>query len=134
MNEQGILGIDFGIKNVGLAVAYLPDGIPDPLKTVPLKTIWQEIEKLIKNYGIIRIVIGFPLRSDGKEDKIMMEVKNFVGQVKNKFNLPVILWDERFTTQGAEEILKTNQGRRKKHIDHYSAALILEEYFASLPS
>jgi putative holliday junction resolvase len=144
MAEQGILGIDFGLKNIGIAIASLEAGIPDPLKTVPRQTIWVEIEKIIKDYNVGRIVIGIPLRDDclkaGREEEIVIAVKAFADEVKSKFKIPVVLWDERFTTQDAEKILRDNKSssykprisskEKGKRMDHFSAALILEEYLA----
>ena len=144
MAEQGILGIDFGIKNIGLAVAYSSAGVSDPLKTVPRKTIFQELEKIIKDYNVGKIVIGIPLRDAGmkagREEEIVIAVKAFADEVKNKFKIPVVLWDERFTTQDAEKILRENESssykprisskEKGKRMDHFSAALILEEYLA----
>lgn len=142
MDEQRVIGIDFGHKNIGLAISVPGICISEPLKTVPRETIWAELKQVMKEYNISKIVVGLPLRTDGSEDKITTSARRFAQEVQEKFRIPVELWDERFSTHSAEEILRTNKQRmkmgrlkpplqhhrKKKPIDHFAAALILEDY------
>ncbi len=136
------LGLDFGSKTTGVAVS-------DPLKTIasPLETIKRDkegklrptlrrIAELAKSYDIELIVLGEPLNMDdtrGERAEKSAEFKTLLEQrlLANGFEIPVILWDERLSTAGADEILEESgiaAGERKQYIDKIAAALILEDY------
>lgn len=136
------LGLDFGSKTTGVAVS-------DPLKTIasPLETIKRDKEgklrptlrrivELAKSYDIELIVLGEPLNMDdtrGERAEKSAEFKTLLEQrlLANGFEIPVILWDERLSTAGADEILEESgiaAGERKQYIDKIAAALILEDY------
>lgn len=135
MTEKRILAIDFGVKKFGLALSIPGFNIVEPLKTVDYDKIWEELEKLIATQNIEKIVIGLPLRTDGSDDKTTEKARKFADEVHKKFNLPVKLWDERYTTLNAESILKEHRKRlprEKGYIDKFAAAVILEEYLASI--
>lgn len=62
--------------------------------------------KIFKEYVIKTVVIGLPLQANGTEDRITRKVREFSKELQLKFNVPIELWDERYSTLEAEQILK----------------------------
>lgn len=136
-----ILAIDFGEKRVGLALSVVgtycntPLHIPQPLKTVDRGDLWKELDEIFSSYKIETVVVGLPLRTNGRDADSTSVVKKLAEEIASKFNVPVKLWDERFSTKSAERILRTagrQPSRDKKLVDKIAAAIILEEYLSSL--
>lgn len=130
-----ILAIDFGRKRVGIALSTTELNIPQALKTIPTQNLWEELDKIFKTYKIVIVVIGLPLRTDGTDVPSTIVVKKLAEDIGNRFNVPVKLWDERFTTKSAERILHTigkKPSKNKPLIDKIAAAIILEEYLSSI--
>ena len=128
-----ILGIDYGTSRTGLAVSDPLHIIATPLKTIKNKSVEYLLEKIIsvvKEFNIIKIVIGFPIGMNGNETKQSESVRKFSKLLKNdKFE--VILEDERLTSQLAiRSLIKQNikTGSNKPIIDKTAAALILQSY------
>ena len=129
-----ILGIDFGDKNIGLALSDQLLLTAQAFGCYRPKSR-QEDEKyfreLVKKYEIGEIVIGLPLRMDGSPGTRVEKTKKFAAWLKKILNLPITLWDERLTTQQAQKILHTQKvkNKMKKNIeDQISASLILSSY------
>jgi putative Holliday junction resolvase len=140
MTPGRIVGIDYGIKRVGLAIA-------DPLRlfTQPVGTYSQDealvvLDRIHKDTWIERIVIGWPLQEDGTEGIATMRVQQYVNRLKKRFReAEFVLQDERFTTHRAKEIIK--QGAKpsmrksgRARIDTAAAGVILQEYLEDLES
>lgn len=132
-----ILGIDFGLRFIGLAISDTLGVIARPLGRYERKN--EETEKkffaeLIEKWEIKEIVIGNPLHMDGRQSKSSQKCKEFADWLKENFSLEPILWDERLTTVQAERILKDSgmtRKRRKNFIDKLSAVIILQSYLDS---
>jgi putative Holliday junction resolvase len=124
-----ILGIDFGLKKIGLAVSS--GLLTEPLKVIKFSNetkLIGELEKVIKKEKIESIVIGM---TDGEIGK---EAKKFGTFLASKFSIPVYFQDEALTTKQAQKLAIDAGIRRKKRKDledAYSAALILEMYLES---
>ncbi|MBN1314569.1 MAG: Holliday junction resolvase RuvX [Anaerolineales bacterium] len=138
MAENGIgciLGLDAGEKRIGVAVS-------DPLRIVarPLTTIRHTsreadlaaISQLVKDHQVVLVVCGYPLSLNDSEGPQGVRIRRFAGDLEKILTVPVELWDESYSTQEAEEILKqkghTSPDRRKNLIDTYAAAIILQSY------
>jgi len=129
--EERILGIDYGTKNIGIAVSDPLGLFASPLETVKRGKLEKRIEELILVYPIKKIIIGYPLRTDGKVGKRAEEVEEFAAAVRGKFNIEVELWDERYSTVEAERIMKDagkSPSREKPKVDRIAAAVILQSY------
>ena len=128
------LSIDYGEKRVGLAMT-------DPLKmfAVPFATIennsdvslFDELLKIIDAHDIKKIIIGLPLSIAGEDTPKTIEVREFYKKLSEKTDIPLVWWDERYSTCEASEILK-NKGlslrESKEKIDQVAAAVILKSY------
>ena len=89
------------------------------------------VESLIKSYNIEKIIIGYPVRIDGSEGIQCEKVNRFAVLLDTSFSLPIVKWQETFSTKEAEEIL-INSGirwkKRKDKVDKLAACLILQGY------
>ena len=119
------LGIDFGTKNIGLAVSD-EDGkfaIDIPALRNNPKTIDSEILKVIESRNIKQIIIGLPGLE--RENEITKKIRDFADHVKNLTLKDVIFWDESYSSKNAESGLR---GKRRKTSDSRAARLVLQEY------
>jgi putative Holliday junction resolvase len=132
-----ILGIDFGDRNIGLAVS---DALLLTAQAIGRYRIQNKEEdkkyflELVSKYEISEIVIGLPLRMDGSPGTRVEKTKKFARWLERTLNLPIVFWDERLTTQQALKILSQQKihFRKKKSLkDQISASLILSSYLDS---
>lgn len=139
-----ILGIDFGLSRIGLALSDERKIIAMPLATFSAeKRSEQTVTKFVQyihqleeanGYLIEELVIGLPLLMSGKTGFLADEVKHFVQLVQQSISIPIYTWDERLTTAQAERSLReTNltRKRRSKIVDTVSATIILQNYLDS---
>lgn len=137
-----ILGLDVGSKTIGVAVSDEMGWTAQGLKTIQIQEDEQksgipELEEIIREYGIEKIIVGLPKNMNGTIGPRGEISLQFAKLLKNRFSLPVELWDERLTTMAAERILLTadvSRKKRKKVIDKMAASLILQSYLDSLGS
>ena len=126
------MAVDYGEKNVGIAVSDPLGIIAQPLGTVSPKA--ENVRELVKKYNVEKIIVGLPLHMNGSEGKSAKDAKAFAEAIKNSCGVPVEMLDERFTTKEAERILieaDVSRKKRKGKIDKLSAALLLEHYMQS---
>jgi len=129
-----ILGIDFGDKNIGLAVSDKLRLTAQGIGRYQVKNKKEDkkfFKELASNYDIDEIVIGLPLRMDGTPGTRVEKTKEFARWLENILKLPIIFWDERLTTKQALKILHQQKVKRKtKKIlkDQISAVIILSSY------
>ncbi|WP_461210343.1 Holliday junction resolvase RuvX [Desulfocurvus sp. DL9XJH121] len=128
-----ILGIDFGLKRVGLA---LTDGLGTmafPHATLTRTTrdaLFEEILRVIEAEGVEEIVVGLPLLLDGGDSLTTRQARNFAASLARRTDRPVVLVDERLSSEAAEQdLLQAGMGRRAKRkevLDQQAAVRILE--------
>jgi len=132
-----VLGIDFGLRYIGLAISDELGIIARPLGKYERKGEEEEKEffrNLIEEWGIKEVVIGNPLHLNGRISEVSIKCQEFANWLKENFSLEPVLWDERLTTVQAERILKEsgmNRKRRKNFVDKLSAVIILQSYLDS---
>ena len=132
-----IMGLDYGSKTVGVAVCD-PLGITaQTVETITrkdenkLRQTLARIEALALEYGVERIVLGYPKNMNntlGDRAKKSEELKE---ALERRTGLPVVLWDERLTTVAASRVLIESGVRRehrKESVDQIAAAMILQGY------
>ena len=135
---QIILGLDIGDARTGVAISDELGIGAHPLCTIQRKSrkaLLAELQELIAVHKVERIVIGLPLQLDGETGAQARKVKRFAEKLEQHVNLPIIFWDESFTTFEATQILQGTKKRRKKRkqvIDQVAAVLILEGYLEEL--
>ena len=131
-NNSRLLGIDPGKKNIGIAICDEKKVIATPLKIIKknkLQILLKEIKDIIKENNIRGIVIGNPINMDGSLGKSSQSATDFAKNLSNNITIPVVLWDERLSSEGSFKItrnLGTNVTDRIKKLDKNAAAFILQ--------
>ena len=134
MSNKTVLGFDFGMKHIGVAVGQTITRTATPLTSLKATDgipNWDEIAKLISTWGAQALIVGIPLNMDGTEQPITAAAKKFSNRLHARYKLPVHPVDERLTTVEAKQQLFEAAGYRaldKNAIDSYSAKLILESW------
>lgn len=119
-----LLGIDFGSKRVGVAVSDDSATIAQPLVVLKnSKTLLAEIEKIIDEQKVEAVVIGESKDFKGKDNAIMEQINDFVGQLSLVSSLPVYFEPEFLSSHQAQQL----QGKNDM-LDASSAAIILQSY------
>jgi putative Holliday junction resolvase len=139
MNSENIspgrlLGLDVGAKRIGLAISdalgITAQGLPT-LHRRNKRTDFAELQRIIAEYSVSELVIGYPLRLSGRESAQTGHVKAFADELQRKFGLPVHLWDERLTSAEANRLLRETDmsiRRRGQVVDQMAAVLILQSF------
>ena len=134
MTDKFYLGIDYGVRKTGIALAQKVTNKSRPLKIIYRNYI-DEIDKLLEEWDIDKIIVGFPSRVGRKESKIHGEINNFVNCLRKKINpsIKVILFDEHLSSELAKNNFAEmrNLGlTRKKNSDYddISASIILQSW------
>ncbi len=130
--DRKIIGLDVGKKTIGTAISDPISKIALSHKTIFRKKIKQDLQMLqeiINENTVVSIVIGLPLNKDGTKGPIAQSVITFSHILLKAFELPILLWDERFSTIGILREMK-QAGIKKKNIenniDSASATWILQ--------
>ena len=127
-----VLGFDFGSKFIGVALGQTSPTLAQPLTSLSVKKgepPWKEIAQLLQIWSPDALVVGIPLNMNGSEQAITHLARNFLIELKNRFQLPVFPIDERLTTVEARSRLFAMGGYKalkKKSIDSIAAQLIVE--------
>ncbi len=120
-----ILAFDFGLKRIGVAIGNSMICQAKPLSVITAtanEPKFAAIDSLIKEWGASRIVVGLPSHPDGTEHEMSARCRRFANQVHGRFNLPVELVDERYSSA-------VIAAKRGEVIDDRAAAIILQQYF-----
>jgi len=130
---QVLLGFDFGMKKIGVAVGQLVTMSATPLALLKAKDgipSWEQIKELIKTWGAEALVVGIPYNMDGSEQEVTFAAKKFAARLKNHYHLPVFLVDERLTSVQARQDLNDNPNLQHTdaNVDSVAAKLILESW------
>lgn len=130
-----ILGVDFGLKRLGVAVCDSMHILATPLPVIHTKSMRISIDAvaaLAKAESVGGIVVGLPLALDGSESEQSGRVRAFAKNLAKVTGLAVELYDERLTTVEADELLReagvTKAADRAKLVDSMSAKVILQGY------
>jgi putative Holliday junction resolvase len=131
-----LIGFDFGMKRIGVAIGQTITQTARPLDTIQAKEgqpNWQAIEKLIQKWLPGALVVGIPLNMDGTDQHISHHARQFADSLRERFKLPVYEMDERLTTKDAKERLFAEGGYKALQdgqVDRVAAQLILQNWFA----
>ncbi len=133
-----LLAIDYGDVRMGLAVndalGITAQGVCS-FKRSSLKNDIEKIKEVMVSHHVEEIVVGMPYMLSGEKGSKAKEVDAFIGILKEHFPVPVVAWDERYTTVQAEEILDSSGvslKKKKSVVDMLAATFILESYMENL--
>lgn len=129
-----LLGVDFGTVRVGLAVSDPHRIIASPLETYTRRS--EELDaahyrRVALECKAVGLIVGLPLHADGRESAKSIEARAFGTWLTAVTGLPVVFWDERFTTSLAEDALleaRLTSKKRKDRRDRVAAQMILQNF------
>lgn len=130
-----ILGIDYGTKRIGVAIADTVVNLAFAREAIPsTPDAHKAIAKMFIEEQCDHVVVGYPLLEDGEVGEQARITDAFAESLRNE-GIRVVLYDERFTTSAAQRNLEhVPIKKRKKSIDSEAARLMLAEYLVSLDS
>jgi len=129
-----ILAVDYGEKRIGLAVSDELGITASPLTTLMHRSdeeTVRHIAQLASKLKVAQIVIGLPRRTDEREGEMERRVKAFAEKLRQAVSVPVVLFDERFTTRIAEQVLleaDLSRRKRKQVRDRLAAVILLQSF------
>ena len=130
-----LLGIDTGTKTIGTAICDAGWRFATPGKPIPKGKFARDkaaIAAIVATRGVAGLVIGLPLNMDGSESPRSQSARAYarnLAQEPGGLGLPVLLWDERWSTQAAARDLieqDLSRAKRAERIDSAAAATILQ--------
>jgi len=133
-----VLGLDIGEKRIGIAISdelgYTAQGMK-VLTRSGLDDDLEVIKDIMTTAKASEVVVGLPKNMDGSLGDAAQKVLSFAKKMEEYLSVPVILWDERWTTAEATRVLvdaDLSRSKRRKVVDKLAAVLILQGYLDSL--
>ena len=130
-----IMGLDYGSKTVGVAVSDALGLTAQGIEIVrrksenKLRQTLARIEEIAKEYGVEKIVLGFPKHMNNDIGERAEKSLEFKEMLERRTGLPVVMWDERLTTVEADRTMMETGIRRenrKEYVDMIAAVFILQ--------
>jgi len=135
------LGLDVGERRVGIAISDPTGILARPLQTLvrgSREDDFAAITAIVAEHDVGLVVVGQPLSQDGTEGLQARRIARYALALAARLSVPVVSWDERFTTVAAEGILRQTRkkkdrrrARAKGEVDAIAAAVILQSYLDS---
>ena len=129
---QGKLaGLDVGTKTIGLALCDAGWSFAGPAETIRRTKFTQDLELLrtfVQRNTVAGLVVGLPLNLDGSDSPRTQSVRAFARNLA-PLSLPILLWDERWSTQAVERAMiaaDVSRAKRADAVDKLAAAHILQ--------
>jgi putative Holliday junction resolvase len=135
-----ILGFDFGMRRIGVAIGQTATHTASALETVRHGTSpdWQAIDRLVGEWKPVLLLVGLPLGKEGEETDMSRAAQRFGAALRNRYLLDVAFADERLSSYAAAsrfvELRASGKLRQKdaKQLDAAAARLILENWLQAL--
>ncbi|HWR16136.1 MAG TPA: Holliday junction resolvase RuvX [Terriglobales bacterium] len=129
-----IMGLDVGTRRIGIAVSDLLGITAQGIETLERRNKrfdLQYLRRVIRDYNVAEIVVGLPRRLSGSDSAQTEKVQAFAEELRQKFELPVHMWDERLTSAEANRLLRETElsiEKRAAAVDRMAAVLILQGF------
>lgn len=133
---QTLLGFDFGLRRIGVAVGQRVTGTATALTTLAARDgqpDWRQIARLLDTWRPDALVVGLPLQLDGTDSEVTRAAQRFARRLEGRFHLPVLLHDERLSSHTAEQWLREHAGKLPAAgaADRVAAQVILQDWLDS---
>lgn len=129
---ERLIGLDIGGRRIGVAISDELGTIASPIAMIERQSdVAGELRKLAAEFGASRLVVGLPVGLSGREGPQAAEVREYVDALAAEVDLPLVYWDERLSTNIAEQTLiaqGTRRSKRKQQVDAVAASIILQGY------
>jgi len=132
-----ILALDVGDKRIGVAISDPSQLLARSLKVIQRGSRQEDfaaVARLVEEYEVERVVVGYPRSLDGTVGEQADKVERYAAGLAKAMDVPLVLWDERFSTVSAEKLMREAGSRGKKRrerVDAVAAAVILQDYLDS---
>ncbi|MDZ7821392.1 MAG: Holliday junction resolvase RuvX [Candidatus Marinimicrobia bacterium] len=132
-----VLAVDFGSRRIGVAVSDPLGIIASPLDTLEIRSDAEGVRRiaaLCREYGAGTLLMGYPLGNSGNKTEQTRLVDRVIVELKAVIDIPVVTWDERYTSIQAQDILRSkgiSARDPKGKVDEMAARIILQEYLDS---
>ena len=130
-NAGKLAGLDVGTRTVGLAICDAGWHFAGPAETIRRTKFTQDLERLrafVAREHVVGLVVGLPLNMDGSDSPRTQSVRAFARNLL-ALGLPLLLWDERWSTQAVERAMvaaDVSRAKRAEKVDALAAAHILQ--------
>jgi putative Holliday junction resolvase len=127
-----LIGMDLGTKTIGLALSDVNRSIASSMETIRRKKFSIDVLLLLSlanEHKIAGFVLGLPVNLNATEGPRAQATRSFARSLNQRSELPILLWDERMTTQAAQRLLieaDSSRKRRSEVVDKMAATLILQ--------
>jgi putative Holliday junction resolvase len=129
-----VMALDIGERRIGVAISDPLRVLATPVVTL-IRRSWDEdlaaIVRLVRERGVTFVLVGHPLNMDGSAGEQARRSERFAQRLAESLGVegpPVRLWDERMSTQTAEERLRVGESTGRAGLDAVAAAVILQEW------
>lgn len=132
-----LAAIDYGSVRIGVAITDPDQRFASPLENYTRRTLPKDgdwLTQLVKLERVVGLIVGLPLHTSGSESQKSAEVRQFVAWLRPQVAVPIVLFDERFTTSQANELLAEagfSLKQRKERRDKLAAQILLVSYLES---
>ena len=135
-----ILALDVGERRVGIAISDPGGTLARPLQTLvrgSREDDFAAIATLVAEHDVALVVVGRPLSLDGTEGPQARQIARYADALAARLPVPIVPWDERFTTVAADEIIRQiRKGKKRRapaegEVEAIAAAVILQSYLDS---
>lgn len=129
-----VLGFDFGTKKTGVATGQQVTATAAPLAPLAMRDgipDWVIIERLLKEWQPNIVLVGLPLNMDDTESELSHLARKFARRLHHRFNVSVLMVDERLTSRAARELLSelgTHRKGKLPSVDSTAAVLMVESW------
>jgi putative Holliday junction resolvase len=126
-----LAGLDVGTKTIGIAICDAGWHFAGPLETIRRTKFTRDLaslRRIIEHEHVAGLVVGLPLNMDGSDSPRTQSVRTFARNLAT-LDLPILLWDERWSTQAVERAMieaDVSRARRAQKVDALAAAHILQ--------
>ena len=132
-----VLALDIGEKRIGVAISDLGQTLARSLQVIQRSSRQEDfaaVARLAEEYGVEKVVVGYPRSLDGMAGAQAKRVECYTADLAKALTVPVLLWDERFSTVIAERLMRQaglGGDKKRERVDAVAAAVILQDYLDS---
>ena len=130
-----MLGFDFGLQRMGVAIGQSITGTASPLATLKARDgvpNWSDIERLLNEWCPKLVLVGEPCNMDQTDSDMAKRARKFANRIHGRFGIGVEMVDERLTSNEAKQWVIENKGMQdfgQYAVDSLAAMLIVEQWF-----
>ncbi len=133
MDKQIVLGFDYGLKRIGMAIGQSITGTAAPLETLNVyaeKIDWPSCDRLFNSWKPTHLVVGLPIPERNIDQTLLKAARELAVTLAKRYARPVYGVDESFTTRMARQYLQERHGKSANHlkVDGIAACLIVESF------